>query len=188
MASDVQVKGQSFHAVLRAFEDLRGAEFRGAALAEMAGEGGEALRGGFLLSANYYPVAWYRDLLASGVRLAPGALSFARDVGRASGERDISGIYKVLFRALSTELVIKQSPRLFRVVYQGGKIDVLETRSGFARVAYSECWGFDANVWQDALGGAEACFRATGAEKLTLRIEQGGGNRDAAMVVQIHWE
>lgn len=187
MASEVQVKGQAFHAVLRAFEDLRGAEFRRSALEATAGEGGEALRAGFLLSANYYPVAWYRDLLSAGVRLAPGALHFARDLGRASGERDISGIYKVLFRALSMELVIKQSPRLFRVVYQGGKIEVLETRKGFARLAYTECWGFDANVWQDAVGGAEACFRATGPERLNVQVQQGGGDADASMIVQVQW-
>lgn len=181
------VKGQSFHAVLRAFEDLRGAAHRQAVLAELPGEVGEALRGGFLLSANFYPVAWYRELFATGARLAPGALHFAREVGRASGERDISGIYKVLFRALSTELVIRQSPRLFRIVYQGGQIDVLEARKGFARIAYSECWGFDGNVWQDAIGGAEACFRATGTKSLSLRVEEGGGDGDATMVVQVRW-
>jgi hypothetical protein len=187
MVSEVMVKGQSFHAVLQAFEDLRGPAYRQSVLSELPGEVGDALRGRFLLSANFYPVAWYRELFAVGAQLAPGALNFAREVGRTSGERDISGIYKVLFRALSTELVIKQSPRLFRIVYQGGKIEVLEARKGFARVSYSECWGFDRNVWQDAVGGAEACFQATGAQDLSVRIEKGGGDRDATMITQVYW-
>ncbi len=186
--SEVRVKGQAFHSVLRAFGDLHGDEYRSAALAGMSGAGGEAMREGSLLSANFYPVAWYRELFASAARQMPGVKTLARDIGYRSGQRDVAGIYKVLLRALSTEMLIKQSQRLLRVVYEGGRVDVMEVRSGFARVRYNDYFGFDRNIWQDAIGGAEAAFQATGAKQLRMAVQQGGRDGDPHMVVEITWQ
>jgi len=185
---EVRVKGQAFHSVVRALAELQGDGLRTAALAGMSGPGGEALREGSLLSANYYPVGWYRELFASATRLLPAQRTLARDVGYRSGRRDIAGMYKVLLRALSTEMLIKQSQRLLRVVYEGGGVEVLEVTRGFARVHYRDYFGFDRNIWQDAIGGAEAAFQATGAKELAIDVEQGGGDGDPTMTVSITWQ
>jgi serine/threonine protein kinase len=186
--SEVRVKGQAFHSVLRAFGELHGDELKAAALAGMGGAGGEALREGSLLSANFYPVAWYRELFASAARQVPGLNTLARDVGFRSSQRDVAGIYKVLLRALSTEMLIKQSQRLLRVVYEGGGVDVLEVQRGLARVRYHDYFGFDRNIWQDAIGGAEAAVLATGAKQLGFAVQQGGRDGDPHMVVEITWQ
>jgi hypothetical protein len=174
--------------VLRAFADLFGDEVRGEALATMVGPGGEALREGSLLAANFYPVAWYRELFKSAERLVPPGTSLGREVGYASGRRDIAGMYKILLRALSTETMIRQSQRLLRVVYEGGAVDVPEVRHGFARVRYRDYFGFDRNVWQDAIGGGEAAFQATGAKDLTITVLEGGRDGDATMLVSVIWQ
>jgi hypothetical protein len=185
--NEVRVKGQSFHACLRALVDLHGEEPKAATLAGMLGPGGEALREGSLLSANYYPVAWYRELFASAARVLPAQKQLALDIGYRSGRRDIAGIYKVLLRALSTEMLIKQSQRLLRIVYEGGGVEVAEVTRGFARVRYHDYFGFDRNIWQDAIGGAQAAFEATGAKDLTIAVEQGGGDGHANMTVTVTW-
>jgi len=186
--AEVRVKGQSFHSVLKAFAELHGDELRAKTLAGMSGPGGEALREGSLLSSGFYPVAWYRELLASAARLVPNPGSLAREVGYRSGQRDIAGMYKVLLRALSTEMLIKQSPRLLRVVYEGGGVEVLEVRRGFARVRYYDYFGFDRNVWQDAIGGAQAAFEATGAKQLLITVQEGGRDGDSGMIVGVTWQ
>jgi len=94
----------------------------------------------------------------------------------------------VLLRALSTEMLIKQSQRLLRVVYEGGSVEVQDVRKGFARVHYRDYFGFDRNIWQDAIGGAEAAFQATGAKELAIDVEQGGGDGDPTMTVSITWQ
>ncbi len=185
--AELKVKGQSFHAVVRAFAELRSDAFGREVVAAMQGDGGIALRDGSLLPANFYPVAWYRDLFRTACELAPDALDLARDAGRVSGERDLNGIYKWVVRALSTEMLIRQSPRLFHIVYQGGGVEVVELRSGFARIRYYDCHGFDRNVWQDAVGGASAVFTATGARKLVMRVEEGGRDGDTTMLVAVSW-
>ncbi len=184
---EVNVKGQSFHSIVKAFEEMRGAAFRKQVLDVMSGEGGTALREGSLLPSNFYPVSWYRSLFSAAAEVAPGALDLAREAGRVSGERDLKGIYRVLVRALSAEMVIKQSPRLFKVVYEGGGVEILEVRAGFARIRYIDCFGFDRNVWQDAIGGASAVFQATGVTKLVMRTEQGGGDGDSTMIASVNW-
>ena len=140
------------------------------------------------MSANYYPVAWYRDLFAAAQRLAPTWKTLGYDAGLRSGQRDIAGMYKILLRALSTETMIKQSSRLLRVIYDAGGADVLELRKGFARVRYHDYYGFDFHIWQDAIGGGSAAFQATGAKQLKVEVEQGGRDGDANMIVCVTWQ
>ena len=185
---ELEAKGQSFHSVLAAFEELRGPALVAAVKQEIGGEFGEALRFGSLLPSGWYPVAWYRELFKTGAELAPDVLNMGREAGRLSGAREIRGIYKVIFRALSTETIALQAPRLFKLFYSGGKVEVLESNKKFARVHYSECFGFDRHLWQDLLGGAESIFAATGAKDLRIRVEEGGGNGDHQMLTTATWD
>jgi hypothetical protein len=185
---EIEAKGQSFYSVLAAFEELRGPALVSAVKQKVDGEFGEALRYGSLLPSGWYPVAWYRELFRTGAALAPDVLNMGREAGRLSGAREIRGIYKVVFRALSTETIALQAPRLFKLFYNGGKVEVLESNKKFARVQYRECYGFDRFLWQDLLGGAESIFAATGAKDLRIRIEDGGGNGDHHMLTTAAWE
>ena len=117
----------------------------------------------------------------------PEPPNFAREVGKVSAARDVKGIYRIVFRALSTETLVKQSPRLFRLFYEGGQVDVQEVRSGFARVRYSECRGFDRNLWLDLLGGGEGVLTAAGAHELRVRIEAGGGDGHDHLQATVTW-
>ena len=181
------MKGQNFHSVLWALAELRGQEFRDAVLTNVVGEAGDALRYGTLLSSNLYPVAWYRDLFHAALAKVPESPTFARDVGKVSAARDVKGVYRIVFRALSTETLVKQSGRLFKLFYEGGQVDVQEVRSGFARVRYSECRGFDRNLWLDLLGGSEGVLTAAGARDLRFRIEAGGGDGHDHLQATVTW-
>jgi hypothetical protein len=184
---ELQVKGQNFHSVLWALVEMRGQPFRDKVVRSMTTEGGEALRYGTLLSSNLYPIAWYRELFRAVLEHVPEAPNFAREVGKVSAGRDVRGVYRIIFRALSTELLIKQSARLFRLFYDGGQIDLQEVRSGFARVRYSECYGFDRNLWLDLLGGSESILQASGAKDVRFRIEAGGADGHDYMQATVTW-
>jgi len=187
MVKELLVKGQNFHSVLFALVEMRGQAFRDAVVANMQGEGGEALRYGTLLPSNLYPIEWYRELFRAVVEQTPDTPNFAREVGKVSAGRDVRGVYRIIFRALSTELLIKQSPRLFRLFYDGGQVDVQDVKSGFARVRYAECYGFDRNLWLDLLGGSESVLAASGAKELRIRIEAGGGDGQDHMQATVTW-
>jgi hypothetical protein len=187
VVKELLVKGQSFHSVLWALAEMRGPAFRDSVLSRVGGEAGEALRYGTLLSSNLYPVAWYRELFRAVLEQTPEAPNFAREVGKVSAGRDVRGVYRIVFRALSTEIMIKQSPRLFRLFYEGGQVDVQEVKSGFARVRYAECRGFDRNLWLDLLGGSESILLASGAKEFRVRIEAGGGDGQDHMQATVTW-
>jgi hypothetical protein len=184
---EIRVKGQNFHSVLWALGELRGQTFRDAVLTNLAGEAGDALRYGTLLSSNFYPATWYRDLFGAALSLAPETPNFAREIGKVSAARDVKGVYRIVFRALSTEILVKQSARLFRLFYEGGQVDVQDVRSGFARVRYSECRGFNRNLWLDLLGGSEGVLIAAGANELRVRVEAGGGDGHDHMQATVTW-
>ncbi len=184
---ELLVKGQNFHSVLWALVEMRGQAFRDAVVENMQGDAGEALRYGTLLPSNLYPIAWYRELFRAVLEQTPQEPNFAREVGKVSAGRDVRGVYRIIFRALKTELLIKQSPRLFRLFYDGGQVDVQEVKSGFARVRYSECRGFDRNLWLDLVGGSESVLLASGAKELRIRIEAGGGDGQDHMQATVTW-
>jgi hypothetical protein len=184
---ELRVKGQNFHSVLWALGEMRGQVFRDAVLAGVGSEAGEALRYGTLLSSNLYPIAWYRELFRAVLGQTPAEPNFAREVGKVSAGRDVRGVYRIIFRALSTEIMIKQSPRLFRLFYEGGQVDVQDVKSGFARVRYAECFGFDRNLWLDLLGGSESILLASGAKDLRIRVEAGGGDGQEHMQASVVW-
>jgi hypothetical protein len=184
----VEVKGQQFHSGLVAFTELYDEQFRRDVLRTTPGPGGDSLRDGSLLPSSFYPASWYGAMLRAACALRPEAFNLAREVGRASAARDLKGIYRVVFSALSPETVIKRAPRLFKLFYSGGQVDLLELGPRSARVGYSACYGFDRNIWQDLQGGTEAVFQATGARALVLKAEQGGGDGDSFMVASVVWE
>jgi hypothetical protein len=59
-------------------------------------------------------------------------------------------------------------------------------RDGFVRVEFTECHGFDQNMWLDVSGGCEAVLEAAGAKSVRLHIESGGAG-EAATCSAVAW-
>lgn len=152
----------------------------------LGGELGHMLRSRLLIVAGWYPVGWYRELLAELQTLDPSP-DLSRRVGLTSGRREVKGIYRIMFRMLSTELLVRQAPRFYRMFYKGGHAELLESSSTHALARYSGCAGFDRRVWLDLLGGSEAGFECTGARDLQLRFIEGGRDGDDSALVSVTW-
>lgn len=97
------------------------------------------------------------------------------------------GLYRIMFRVLATETLVRQAPRFYDMFYHGGRAQVTEATAGRGAVRYSDCRGFDYLVWQDLMGGAQAGFEATGARNLVLRADEGGKDGDAGLLVSVRW-
>jgi hypothetical protein len=88
--------------------------------------------------------------------------------------RDLNGIYRAFMRLASPAHVLQAGARIFSTYLRPGKYRVVEMREGFVRVEFSECYGFDPNMWLDVIGGCEAVLEAAGARSVRLHIETGG--------------
>lgn len=185
--TDPKVKGISFRSVTRALLTLHGSEAVEVCLATMPAELAEAFRYQTILASGWYPIAWYRDLLRATQKASGGSERALFEIGRQCARQDMTGIYRLGFKLLSPQIVLELSARLFSNYYDTGKGRVIESRSGFARAEWSECSGFDKNMWWEAFGAAEMFMELAGAKHIRTRIIRGGGDADEMAEVTMHW-
>ncbi len=141
----------------------------------------DSLAGGRITASQWCPVSWKRELHRAGAR-ATGEPSLARIMGQEMTRRDLRGIYRAFARFVSPGQVLRAGARIFGTYLRPGKYHATEVRSGYARVEFSECYGFDQNMWLDVSGGCEAALEAAGCKSVRFRIESGGGDAPTCIV------
>jgi hypothetical protein len=182
-----KVKGSAFLSVRQSLGELRGAGSVEAALAATPGEGGEALRHGGVVASGWYPIAWYRDWLG-GIRSGLGeGPAIIRDIGARCAHNDLKGVYRVFARLLSPQTLYSLTPRFFKNFYDTGTVEILESRPGFTHARWSNCTGFDANMWTELVGSAEGFLECAGASHVRSRSLSGGQDGDEHMELSAHW-
>jgi hypothetical protein len=180
------MKGLSLRNYVPTLCAIRGDAVGEAVMASLSPPLRDALQTGKIVPSGWYPVAWKRELHAAG-RSATGESRLAWVMGAEMTKRDLTGIYRAFLRVVSPRYVLSAGSRIFSTYLRPGSMRVVETRSGFVRVAFEECLGFDRNVWQDVLGGCQATLEAAGAKAVRLRYEQGAGDGDPSATAIAWW-
>jgi hypothetical protein len=171
--SGARVKGVAFRSVIASLEELRGA----AAVESMYARLPEAARGTVrysIVNTGWYGIELYRALLEAIEAEGADQPNFLRRIGGLSIRRDITGVYRVLFKILSPETILALSGKLFGHYYDTGSVEIAEGRSGYARAEYVGCRGFDRRMWLEILGSAEELLTFGGAKNLEIDITRGG--------------
>src|SRR5690349_16416496 len=91
-----RVKGVSFRTVHSVFRELRGAETQARAVGLMRPEVSDAHRNRGFLAASWYPISWYRDVLAAYRGATHEGPELMRAIGHRSMMIDMASIYKQL--------------------------------------------------------------------------------------------
>jgi hypothetical protein len=182
-----QVKGIAFRSALRALEQLRGAPAVEAAIILTPAELSSAIRYGTLIAASWYPIGWYRDLFRSIVDSTRGGEGIVREIGREAARLDMTGIYRAAFKLLSPQALFGLSARLFSNYYDTGSVSILESRQGFAHARWSNCEGFDRNLWLEVVAASEMYLELAGARQVRMRVIAGANRDDEFAEVQTHW-
>lgn len=187
-AKECKVKGQSFRAFLAALAKVKGLAAVASTTAALPREVREAVERNTITTNGWYPMSWYAALHTAAQRACPGAVGLARQLGQAQMQAEVRGIYKFILGFFKPSTIMRYSSRVFEIYCQGGKLTVTEAGPTFARLVYECCGGSDANVWQDVIGSSEALLEASGARAVSSIVKSGGGNGDAHLTVDIHWE
>lgn len=180
----MEVKGVAIRTMLASLEALHGKDLVDEVVAGLPPEPKERIVTRSVVPGTWYPISWYRELVG-GVAKLKGQSSL-RALGQDTATRDLTSIYKIIFRILSPNTVVQQSDRLFHLYYKGGKVKVSDARPGHVRVEYSECWGFDANMWVDFRGGSEAVLALTGARNVRTIVR--GGGTGPLFIADAEWD
>src|SRR6266513_1975023 len=168
-----EIKGLSlrnYPIVLRA---MRGDEVADRLLASLSTELRRGLEMGTIIAGGWYPVAYKRELHRVGAKVT-GEPGFARIISNEMTKRDLRGIYRTFLRIARPRFVLSLASRIFSTYFRPGMMRVVERRAGFVTAQLSDCFGFDANMWQDVFGGCEATLELAGAKTVRMRITDGG--------------
>jgi hypothetical protein len=183
----MRVKGVSLIGTLKSLETLHGAAAREAAVVALKGELAEQVRGNALLSAGWYPLEWLRQVHAAAQTATGRGPQLARELSREATLADFRGIYKLLTFVLSPQGIVRKAPSTWSRYYDGGRLEVVEARAGFASARFIGCEGFDRNLWEDSIGGCVGVLEACGASDPFVTVLRGGRDGDDGMDIEVRW-
>lgn len=187
MSSEPQVKGVAFRSVYASLGKLRGEPAQRAALAAVS----EELRHGFnyrsIVPGGWYPILQYKELLR-GIRASTGeGKDLMHEIGRQCTRDDMAGIYSVLAKLISPQSLFSLSQRVFSSYYSTGNVKMAESRDGYSHAHWSNCRGFDENMWTEVLGSCVQLLEIGGAKHVRIRVLAGGLDGDDRMEAAAHW-
>ena len=187
MVDGPRVKGVAFRSVFGSLGKLRGQPAQLATLDVLS----EELRNGFVYGAivpgGWYPIDWYKELFRA-IRSSTGeGKELTHEIGRQCTRDDMAGIYSMLAKLISPESLFSLSQRVFSNYYSMGKVEVVESRSGFSQARWTDCHQFDENMWTEILGSCVQLLEIGGAKHVRARILQGGTDGSDTMEAAAHW-
>ncbi len=173
-ASGTLVKGVAFRTNVACFELMCPGKLD-AVLEACSVELREGIQYRKLIATGWYPVEWYRELLAAMVdKSGRNADEFTRELGRRAAMQDINGVYKALLKLVKPATLLSLYSRLFSNYYSKGKLLVEADSRNYARIMLRDCEGFDHNMYVEILGSAEQYLELTGAMRVLVQLVSGG--------------
>lgn len=187
MVDESRVKGVAFRSVYTSLGKLRGEAAQRATLAAASEELRQGFVYGAIVAGGWYSVELYKDLFRT-LRSATGeGKELVHEIGRQCTRDDMSGVYSVLAKLISPQSLLSLSQRVFSNYYSVGKVEVLESRAGYSRARWSECRGFDENMWLEIMGSCEQLLEIGGANHVRIRVVAGGADGSDHMEAAAHW-
>jgi hypothetical protein len=142
-----KLRGVNFHGTLRALEKKHGPERASMVRQRVAGEAGEAMRTGAIVTAGWYPASWYDALLAAVEQEFPGERWICRELSHAAVREDFATIFKVISLIVSPNSALLNATRIVGRYVDGGKITVLAARDGEVHFLFEEFHGYSRRMW-----------------------------------------
>jgi hypothetical protein len=185
-------KGNNVRAFLKVLAKLHGEEATDKVVAALQPDLKDLVTSGQILASSWYPLDWLKHMYAVARRVIGPRPDFARHLGRTIVLQDLTGVYRIFLLVISPEYLFSKAPLVFNSYYDTGKLEVLETRKGFAQARFSGCRGFDRNIWQGLIGGCEGALIAAGGKDPVYEVLRGGGTtgeagEDADAQVDFRW-
>ena len=182
-----QVKGVAFRSSLDAFKRLRGPVAFDAVRPYLPPDFADALDRGLILHSGWYPLEWYSGMFAA-MRAGTGeGRELLTALGATSVEIDFRGVYRALLRLISPERLFARSASIFSRYFSAGRYEVVESRPGFVRGRWTDCQGFDANLWAEVIGSSRRMLELAGAKGVVAQVVAGGKDGDDFLEVTGTW-
>ena len=129
-----QVKGTALQSSLRFVRERFGAAALEGILRALPSDE-RSLLGGTILVSSWYPLQALLSYMQEAERqLAAQEPELLFQMGKASCDHGVTGVYKIFFKVGSPEFVVSRAARVFSSYYDSGELRVVESRDGHAAV------------------------------------------------------
>lgn len=141
-----------------------------------------------LLDSVWYPMPLLLNLMRAAEEARGGAEpELPRQMGRASAEAGVKGVYKVFFKVGSPQFIISRASRVFSSYYDTGQIRVVESGPGRAVLDLVDFEG-SPEFCQRIVGWMERTVEMAGAKNLVPLHSQCRHRGDAVCRFEGTWE
>jgi hypothetical protein len=106
----------------------------------------DALKYGKIVAASWYPLRWYGALHVAAQAVTGRGAQLAKEIGRETVQRDLSGVYRVFVAMLSPAWILSKGPRFYSQYYDTGRMEVIFAERGEGAARFVGCVDFDANI------------------------------------------
>lgn len=183
-----KLKGVNFHGTLRALERKFGADTLARVKARIAGDAGQALRTGAIVTGGWYPASWYDAVLLAIEQELDGERGICRELARLAVTEDFATLFKVISLIVSPNSALVNATRVAGRYIDGGKITVLDAREGQIHFRFEEFNGYTRRMWEDFVGGIEAVVDMMKVHRLPTRILSGGDDGSATLELIVRYQ
>ena len=113
------MKGVAFRSVLAVLAELQGEATLDRMLGSLPPESAKMLRYS-IVQTGWYPISLYREMWAAILDATGGSYDVARAIGAGAIRRDMTGVYRLVFKLLSPETLFSLGGKMFSKYYDTG--------------------------------------------------------------------
>jgi hypothetical protein len=170
---EVEIKGQAIRTYLQVVRAKWGTVVEEDLICRLPAELGYNLKHGGVVSAGWYPVAFYRELYSALFEVLPNEPELPQTMGLLTAQKDLSGIYRFVLKLTSPEMVARHIDRIMGTFMRGGETSIRVGQGEFD--GYFCGWhGFNRAIWTEISVGGRVVLEATGARRMTTSITEHG--------------
>jgi hypothetical protein len=167
----VKLKGLGLKNTLVALEKLHGRE----ALERVREAMPSRLRESIV---NVLPLEWYSVELTAAVHVAirdtlgGGQWSESQRISREAAMVEVTGVYRVILRAVQYDTVWDRMERMWPQYYDAGEARWIDRGRGHATAEFRGVAGFNEGMWGSIAGRIEILLEMTGARGAAVTVKQ----------------
>jgi len=144
-------------------------------LALLSPEYATQVREGIMIH-HWYPIGFYVELnRAIDKLLGKGDLKLVWELGRASADESLHGIYKVFFKVGSPEFVVKAAATIWKQYYDTGKLTIVDEHAPQGkrfRMIVEGLQTEDEVMWLAIGGWVERTLQLSGGKNVKVEISR----------------
>jgi hypothetical protein len=111
----------------------------------------------------------------------------AREAGKFSAQKALTGIYKIFVKAASPGYIIDRASRIFATYYQPCKMAVLSNNNGKILLEISEMTESDVVIENRIAGWIEQALQISGAKNVEVGFPKSSARGDSVTHLDITW-